>query len=661
MRRFQRWGVALAAALLCALMVAAASAAYSTLRYGSRGTAVAQLQLGLTSLGYDVGATDGKYGAMTEQAVRRFQRDQGLKVDGVAGDKTQSLLFAMVGQPTSTQRPVTTPTPAVVTAPPGTGLFGGNYSTLRKGMSGSRVLILQQALNSLGFSCGTADGSYGGLTYNAVVRFQRAWGLTADGAAGPKTLRQIEQAVQGTPVVTPTPVIITPAPTATPAGTVWTAPARTLRLGSTGQDVASLQARLQSLGWFSGLVSGNYGTDTMTAVTAFQRACGLYADGVAGPKTYARLAAWDAPSTLIIVTPTPVPVPTATPVPVPTPTPQGTVWTAPARTLRLGSTGSDVVSLQARLQMLGWYAGSLSGTYDSATEAAVTAFQRACGLYADGVAGAKTYARLAADSAPVATVTATPAPVITQSPQPIPTATPSITTTLRRGSTGPAVTRMQAALALLDYRTTTYGTYDAKTAAAVTSFQSKNGLSADGIAGPATLALLYSGHAVRGDYSAGIGENVGKMSGPSVSQLKLLHWFNDVKPSMKSGQTMLVYDPATGLAWTVRNMSLGRHADVEPLTATDTAIQYRAFGNMQDWGPKPVYIQLPNGTWTVATMHNVAHGSQTIRNNDFDGQNCIHFLRDMEECRKNDPNYGVSNQETLRAFWQSLTGQTVPD
>ena len=43
------------------------------------------------------------------------------------------------------------------------------------------------------------------------------------------------------------------------------------------------------------------------------------------------------------------------------------------------------------------------------------------------------------------------------------------------------------------------------------------------------------------------------------------------------------------------------------------------------------------------------------------GQNCIHFLRDMEECRKNDPNYGVSNQETLRAFWKSLTGQTVPD
>ena len=58
-------------------------------------------------------------------------------------------------------------------------------------------------------------------------------------------------------------------------------------------------------------------------------------------------------------------------------------------------------------------------------------------------------------------------------------------------------------------------------------------------------------------------------------------------------------------------------------------------------------------------MHNVAHGGQSIADNDFNGQNCVHFLRDMDEVTRNDPDYGVTNQVALRNGWRNLTGKTV--
>ena len=50
-----------------------------------------------------------------------------------------------------------------------------------------------------------------------------------------------------------------------------------------------------------------------------------------------------------------------------------------------------------------------------------------------------------------------------------------------------------------------------------------------------------------------------------------------------------------------------------------------------------VYVKLPDGRWSIASTHNVAHGGQTISGNNFDGQHCVHFLRDMDECKQNDP------------------------
>ena len=141
--------------------------------------------------------------------------------------------------------------------------------------------------------------------------------------------------------------------------------------------------------------------------------------------------------------------------------------------------------------------------------------------------------------------------------------------------------------------------------------------------------------------------------------MQLLHWFNDVKPSISNGQYLLICDPSTGLSWTLRVMSRGRHCDSEPLTAKDTHTMVKAFGGVNTWNQKAVYVKLPDGRWTIGSTHDMPHDSSTIKNNDFGGHLCVHFLRDMSEAQKNDPKYGVANQETIRSFWKSLTGQTI--
>ena len=67
-----------------------------TLRNGDEGSDVKDMQSLLIQMGYDLGSwgADGDFGDMTEMAVRDFQQDNGLEVDGIAGEKTFAALLA---------------------------------------------------------------------------------------------------------------------------------------------------------------------------------------------------------------------------------------------------------------------------------------------------------------------------------------------------------------------------------------------------------------------------------------------------------------------------------------------------------------------------------------------------------------------------------------
>ncbi len=144
------------------------------LAFGTRGTAVSQLQKDLTGLGYYTYSIDGQFGPKTYDAVMLFQKSEGLKQDGVVGPISKAALnMAMASLPTS------------------------GTKDLRLGSEGSAVSQLQKNLAALGFYAYGIDGSFGPKTYDAVVKFQKSRGLKTDGVVGPITQAALKQALTG--------------------------------------------------------------------------------------------------------------------------------------------------------------------------------------------------------------------------------------------------------------------------------------------------------------------------------------------------------------------------------------------------------------------------------------------------------------------------------
>ena len=130
------------------------------------------LQRRLRLVGEPAGPIDGRFGPLTEGAVTRFQRRQGLAADGLVGPQTQGALRR-----------------AAALLAPGAGNGSADGS--------ARVRRLQRSLRVVGERVGRVDGRFGPLTEAAVVDFQRRHGLAADGLAGEETLAALTRARRG--------------------------------------------------------------------------------------------------------------------------------------------------------------------------------------------------------------------------------------------------------------------------------------------------------------------------------------------------------------------------------------------------------------------------------------------------------------------------------
>ena len=144
-----------------------ASGDYSTLRPGDEGSAITEMQNKLRELGYYDGKINGIYSSLTSDAVRAFQSNNGLKVDGVAGKDTLKKMFSSSAKSASSSSDKT-------------------YEKLKRGDSGNAVVEVQEVLQSLGY-LSEITGIYDDATYYAVMSFQLNNGLSADGIAGNDT------------------------------------------------------------------------------------------------------------------------------------------------------------------------------------------------------------------------------------------------------------------------------------------------------------------------------------------------------------------------------------------------------------------------------------------------------------------------------------------
>ena len=127
------------------------------------GPKVAAVQVALKRLGLYSATVDGVRGPLTKAAIVHFQARRGLAVDGVVGPQTRRA-FGKRGRPA----------------------FGSR--TMKRGDRGWDVAAMQYILARRGYPPGAIDAVFGPMTDTALRNFQRAYGLSSDGLAGPRTI-----------------------------------------------------------------------------------------------------------------------------------------------------------------------------------------------------------------------------------------------------------------------------------------------------------------------------------------------------------------------------------------------------------------------------------------------------------------------------------------
>ena len=348
------------------------------LKYGDNGDGVRRLQTRLAELGYYTARVSGGYYKVTRSAVRAFQAQNGLKVDGVAGRETQEAMFSAAAVPASaTPLPTATPEPARYTL-----MVDVTNQIVRAytyDENGEYTVLVREMICSTGTRQNPTP-----LGTTVMPKTRARWGYFPTWDSHAQYLTRIDRANAFHSVLYSSPdelalavssyealgtrqshgcvrllvsdakwiydncaagTIITvyesgdydpeytmtlkpplnretmrerslPAPTPTPLYSPenWPTKYRTLSRGRSGEDVFMVQMRLRELGYYGGSVTGGYYGGTIAAVEAFQRDHGLKVDGAAGRETQSLLFSREAD-------PTPTPAPSPTPSPTPTPEP----------------------------------------------------------------------------------------------------------------------------------------------------------------------------------------------------------------------------------------------------------------------------------------------------------------------------------------------------
>ena len=293
------------------------------------------------------------------------------------------------------------------------GLARQAFAMVKPGDRNSEVMALQQRLQRLGYFNGPTTGYYGPLTKQAVLRYQRAKGLSADGVVGTSTKSALQgqrkQAVEE------------------PPHPIW-------QIGDRDSKVREIQKILADSGYPSS-TNGIFDQETQEAVRLFQQAQGLQVDGIVGKKTLTALSEkpesrnlenqsnpdevklnQSNPDELKLNQPKPDELKLNQPKPdelklnqsnpelkksirwesIEEPEAQAvdestkSVW-------QIGDRGSKVSEIQKQLATAG-FQNNANGVFDLKTQEAVRLFQQSKGLRVDGIVGEQTLTALSGKS-----------------------------------------------------------------------------------------------------------------------------------------------------------------------------------------------------------------------------------------------------------------------
>ncbi len=254
----------------------------TVIREGSSGKLVKDLQFLLNYVAdyYSSVPTvveTGVFDAQTKNAVIEFQKTFGLTQDGIVGSATWKKLYdiynGILQNVDDPNKPSQNP-PAI--NPPYPGYL------LTVGTTGDAVKTMQSYLNVISNNYPSipkliADGVFGTQTKNAVIEFQKLFGLVPDGIIGRSTWNRIVEVYStiSQPSTPPYPGVL-------------------LKVGSSGDSVKLIQNYLNKIGTrYTSIpkltADGAFGNQTKSAVIAFQNIFGLSPDGIVGKSTWDKI------------------------------------------------------------------------------------------------------------------------------------------------------------------------------------------------------------------------------------------------------------------------------------------------------------------------------------------------------------------------------------
>ncbi|MCL2703119.1 MAG: peptidoglycan-binding protein [Defluviitaleaceae bacterium] len=321
-----------------------------------------------------------RFDSLTDQGVRAFQRLFGITADGIVGATTWRKLYDVYWG--IRESGVTPQPPECPNLPENIPPFPGVSLTV--GSAGANVQRVQEAINRLaevtpGLWRITEDGIFGNGTREAVMAFQRMYGLAADGVVGPITWRRLmEEAYCESPYRPGIPPF----------------PGTNLSVGSRGDNVRLIQQAINTLApCYPGRLwplsaDGVFGNITRDAIFAFQSIFGLPITGIVGQATWDRLMREAANADCGGGTTPPPPIPPF-----------------PGTNLSVGSRGENVRLVQQAINTLApRYPGRLwtltaDGVFGNMTRDAIFAFQSIFGLPITGIVGQVTWDRLMREAA----------------------------------------------------------------------------------------------------------------------------------------------------------------------------------------------------------------------------------------------------------------------
>ena len=112
------------------------------------------------------------------------------------------------------------------------------------------------------------------------------------------------------------------------------------------------------------------------------------------------------------------------------------------------------------------------------------------------------------------------------------------------------------------------------------------------------------------------------------SQVVKMDWFKNGKNVLKKGAYGYIYDIDSGIELKIKRMGGHYHADVEPATAKDTAKLLKVAGGHFSWKSHAVILKA-GGKYVACGINTMPHGDQTIRNNGYEGQFCLHMTNSI--------------------------------